>query len=341
MADVALSRLKTQEVALRSGAQPANDKTDAQVCDRFASFDNLPDRGIKKAYFGFIDVEQALPACLAALRKNPGDTRVQAQLARIYFQQGKFVEGVDLARKSMKEQRISLVVLAYAQSHGLGGYSVDLSEAAKLLKNAVERGEPEAMDDLSTAYAFGKGLPKDERQALELLQRSADSGNLDAAFSLATVRYRGLLGTTKDTEEALRLMQKAADSGSLPSAQLRLGMILVEREKRVTAEAQRYLSSAKEQLERFSQLGSARARSMLGEIYEKGIGTGKDPAKAVELYRAAANHGNSTGMSRLGIAYLNGVGTEKNPAEGKLWLEKAAKMGSDMAIKKLAEISSG
>jgi TPR repeat protein len=40
------------------------------------------------------------------------------------------------------------------------------------------------------------------------------------------------------------------------------------------------------------------------------------------------------------MAYLNGVGTEKNLAEGKLWLEKAAKMGSDTAIKKLAEISS-
>lgn len=340
-ADVALTRLKTQDIASRSGAQPAIDESDAQICDRFASFEDLPDRGIKKAYFGFIEIDKALPACLAVLKKNPGNTRVQAQLARMYFQQGKFSEGVDLARKSIKEQRISLVVLAYAQGHGLGGYSVDLSETAKLLRQAVDRGESEAMEDLSTAYAFGKGVPKDERQALELLQRASDSGNLDAAFNLATVRYRGLLGTTKDTDEALRLMQKAADIGALPSAQLRLGMILTEREKRVTPEAQRYFTSAKEQLERFSEMGSARARVMLGEMYERGIGISKDPSKAVELYRAAASHSNTTGMTRLGIAHLNGVGTEKNLAEGRLWLEKAAKMGSDTAIKKLAEISSG
>ncbi|MER2625068.1 MAG: sel1 repeat family protein [Accumulibacter sp.] len=338
-ADVALTRLKRLDVTPRSGTQLANDKSDAQVCDRFASFEDLPDRGIKKAYFGFIDVDKALPACLAALRKSPGDTRAQAQLARIYFQLGKFVEGVDLARKSMKEQRISLVVLAYAQGHGLGGYSVDLSEAAKLLRQAVDRGESEAMEDLSAAYAFGKGLPKDERQALELLQRSADSGDLNATFSLALVRNRGLLGTTKDTEEALRLMQKVADSGALPSAQFRLGMILVEREKQVTPEAQRYFTSAKEELERFSQMGSARARTLLGEMYERGIGVGKNPSKAVDLYRAAVSHGNTSAMTRLGIAYLNGVGTEKNPQQGKLWLEKAAKMGSDTATKKLAEVS--
>ena len=148
-----------------------------------------------------------------------------------------------------------------------------------------------------------------------------------------------MLGLNKDTDEALRLMQKAADSGALPAAQLRLGMILVEREKRVTTEAQRYFASAREQLERFSQMGSARARTMLGEMYERGIGVEKNPSKAVDLYRAAASHGNSNGMTRLGIAYLNGVGTEKNPAEGKMWLERAAMTGSDSAAKKLAELS--
>lgn len=136
------------------------------------------------------------------------------------------------------------------------------------------------------------------------------------------------------------MMQKSADSG-LPIAQLRLGMILVAREKRMTPEAQRYIATAREQIERFSRQGSAWARATLGEIYEKGIGVPKDPVKAIGLYRMAASHSQVTAMTRLGIAYLEGIGTEKNPTEGKQWLEKAAKMGSDAAEKKLKEIAGG
>lgn len=339
--EVALARLKSAESTSLAANSGKSDKMDVEVCDRHASFENLPDRSIKKAYFGFIDVDQALTPCLVALKSDAGNSRLQAQLARIYFQQGKFVEGVALAKKSLKEQRISTVLLAYAHRHGLGGYSVNLPEAATLLRQGVDRGEPEAMADLSGYYAFGIGVPKDERKALELLQRASDNGELGATSSLATIRHQGRLGTAKDTDEAIRLMQKAADSGGLPSAQLRLGMILVEREKRVTPEAQRYFASARQELERFAQMGSANARALLGEIYEKGIGVAKDASKAVELYRASANHGNINGMTRLGTAYLNGVGIDKNSTEAKVWLEKAAAAGSETATKLLKEIPGG
>jgi TPR repeat protein len=305
-----------------------------------AAFEDATERGIRKAYFGFIDVEQALPPCLAAYKKNPKNSRVQAQLARLYFQQGKFVEGVELAKSSMKEQRISLVLLAYAYRHGIGGYSIDLPEAVKLLQQGVDKGEPEAMSDLSGAFAQGKGVDKDEKRALDLLQRAADTGELEAIYHLAGVRFTGRLGANKDVDEGLRLMQKSADSG-LPIAQLRLGMILASREKRMTPEAHRYITSAREQMERFSRQGSAWARAVLGEIYEKGIGIPKDQAKAIDLYRMAASHSNVTAMTRLGIVYLDGIGTEKNLSEARQWLEKAAKMGSDAAEKKLKEIGGG
>jgi len=215
-----------------------------------------------------------------------------------------------------------------------------LAEAAKLLQQGVDRGEPEAMNDLGGAYAQGKGVEKDERRAFDLLQRAADTGDLEAIYNLAGVRFSGRLGATKDIDESLRLMQKSADSG-LPIAQLRLGMILATREKRMTQEAHRYISSAREQIERSANQGSAWARAALGEIYERGVGVSKDPAKAFDLYRMAASHSNVTAMTRLGVAYLDGIGTEKNPTEGKQWLEKAAKMGSEAAEKKLREVSGG
>lgn len=340
-AEVALSRLKSADDSQRGNERVASDKTDAQLCDRYASFEDIPERGIRKAYFGFIDIEQALEPCLSALRKNPKSTRAQAQVARIYYQQGKFVEGIELAKNSAKDQRISLVLLAYALRHGIGGQPLDLSEAAKLLQQGVDKGEPEAMNDLGGAYAEGKGVEKNERRALELLQRAADTGDLEAIYNLAGVRFAGRLGSSKDVDEAIRLMQKSADSGALPIAQLRLGMILVGKEKRMTPEAQRYIASARENLERFSRQSSSWARAALAEVYEKGIGIPKDPGKAFDLYQMAASHSNVTAMTRLGVAYVDGVGTEKNISEGRQWLERAAKMGSGTAMKKLKEIEGG
>ena len=331
-----LSSSKAPDViAVLKQFQAERSELDVKQCDRYASFDDVPERAIRKAYFGFIDVEEALPPCSAAYKKNPKNTRLQAELARIYFQQGKFIDGVALAKSSI-DQRISLVLLAYAHRHGVGGYSIDLPEAARLLQQGVDRGEPEAMVDLAGYYGFGLGVEKDERRGLELLQHAADTGDLGAMYGLAAVKFSGKLGVTKDVDEAIRLLQKPADS-RLPPAQLGLGMILAARENRLN----RYIVDARVQLERFSRQGSASARAILGEIYEKGIGVPKDQAKALDLYRMAASHNHPTGMARLGIAYLDGIGTDKIPSEGKQWLEKAAKMGSETAEKKLKESGGG
>ncbi|MCP9759295.1 hypothetical protein EGI20_08235 [Aquitalea sp. S1-19] len=331
--------------SLKEDAQHASkwaetDKTDAQRCDRYASFEDVSERDIRKAHIGYIDVEQALPPCSAAYKKNPKNTRIQAQLARIYFQQGKFTKGVELAKTSMKDQRVALVMLAYAYQHGIGGLQLDLSKAAKLLQQGVDRGEPDAMNGLGAAYAHGKGVEKDERLALDLLQRAADTGELDAIYNLATVRFFGLFGANKDVNEGLRLMRKSADSG-YPIALLRLGMMLAAREKRMTPEAQRYIANAREQIEQLSRQGSVEAMAALGEIFEKGIGAPKNHNKAFDLYLTAANHSHIKAMTRLGIAYLDGMGTDINPSKGRQWLEKAAKLGSDAAEKKLKEIGDG
>ncbi len=312
----------------------------ATECDRFAAFEDVSKHGIRKAYFGFIDTDQALPPCLAAYKNNSNNTKIQAQLARIYFQQGKFIEGVDLARSAMKDQRTAFVILAYAYRHGIGGVQIDLAEANKLLQQGVDRGESEAMNDLGGAYAQGKGVQKDERHALALLQRAADTGELEAIYNLASTRFFGRLGSTKDVDEGIRLMRISADGG-YPPATLRLGQMLASREKKMTPEAHRYVSSAREQIERFAIQGSAWARALLGEIYERGVGVPKDPVKAFDLYRMAASHSHVTAMTRLGVAYIDGNGTDKNPTEGRQWLEKAAKMGSEAAEKKLKEISGG
>jgi formylglycine-generating enzyme required for sulfatase activity len=306
-----------------------------QLCEQFASFEDVPEKGIKKAFFGFIDMDKALVPCISAHKSNPKDTRIQAQLARIYLQQGKFIEAVALARSSMKEQRIALVLLADANRRGIGGLPVNLPEAVKLVEEAVEKGEPEAMAALAFAYTHGYVVAKDERRALDLLRRAADMGGFDASVGLASGYLNGQIGLEKNPNEAIRLLQKPADSGLRPDAEFVLAAAILAREKKLTPEATRYLTSAKEKLERFSDQGSAYARTGLGVIYLYGLGVAKDPARAFELFRMAASHNHVTAIEQVGIAYLDGIGAVKNEIEGRKWLERASTMGSDTADKRL------
>ena len=127
---------------------PTSDK-DAGDCDRYASIDDIPSRGIKKADYGFIDVDLALPPCSAAYASNPKNSRVQAQLARIYFQQGKFEQGIELARASVMDQAISLSILGEASRRGVGGVSINPREAARYFQEGVDRGSADSMNALA------------------------------------------------------------------------------------------------------------------------------------------------------------------------------------------------
>ena len=50
-------------------------------------------------------------------------------------------------------------------------------------------------------------------------------------------------------------------------------------------------------------------------MYRKGEGLEKDPARAVQLYRMAAETGNVYAQVRLGDSYRQGEGVEKDLAK--------------------------
>jgi TPR repeat protein len=76
----------------------------------------------------------------------------------------------------------------------------------------------------------------------------------------------------------------------------------------------------------------------LGKIYAAGDGVGKDPAKAAEWYRKAADRGNASAMVFLGAAYAQGSGVPKDLAEAAKWLRKAADAGNAVAMDGLGQM---
>ena len=77
--------------------------------------------------------------------------------------------------------------------------------------------------------------------------------------------------------------------------------------------------------------GDALTQSILGLMYEKGIGVYKNEAEAVKWYRKAAEQDNATALSILGLMYADGRGVTKDNAKamelfGKLVEKKYASM---------------
>ena len=74
------------------------------------------------------------------------------------------------------------------------------------------------------AYAFGRGVPQDEAEAVRWYRLSADQGNAFAQYNLG-VSYAFGRGVPQDEAEAVRWYRLSADQGNA-SAQYNLGVRL-------------------------------------------------------------------------------------------------------------------
>lgn len=81
--------------------------------------------------------------------------------------------------------------------------------------------------------------------------------------------------------------------------------------------------------------GDAEAGTIVGEIFERGMGSASDYGAAAEWYRRAADQGSTRAQINLGHLYEKGLGVTRDPAEALRWYRRAA--GLDAGI----ELDSG
>ncbi len=107
---------------------------------------------------------------------------------------------------------------------GHGGiiYSeVCYDEDIKRLRNAAEKGDPDAQYDLGVCYSDGDGVEEDHAEAAKWYRKSAEQGYPEAQYDLATCYHNGD-GVEKDPTEAAKWYRKAAGQG-VPDALYDLG----------------------------------------------------------------------------------------------------------------------
>lgn len=75
---------------------------------------------------------------------------------------------------------------------------------------------------------------------------------------------------------------------------------------------------------RAAELGDADAQTSLGWLYTLGEGVPRDPLKAADWYRRAAVQGHAAGQLYLGVKLRDGEGLARDPVLAYAWLSLAA-----------------
>jgi TPR repeat protein len=94
------------------------------------------------------------------------------------------------------------------------------------LYQKAAQGNADAQVNLGLMYAEGRGVPKDDAQAVGWFRRAADQGNAVGQKNLAVMYFNGR-GVPKDDTQAFAWFSKAAEQGN-PDAQNNLALMYAE-----------------------------------------------------------------------------------------------------------------
>ena len=211
----------------------------------------------------------------------------------------------------------------FARSKGVEAYlRGDYSSALRELTTDARAGEASAQFWLGRMYETGRGVRKNEQEAITWYRKSARQDFLEAQFRLGEI-FEGGVGVDKNEEIAVAWYQLAADrKNGHDDAQFRLGLMYQEGRgvpKDDQLAVSWYLKAAEQ--------GHRLAQVFLGDRYEDGRGVSKNDEVAAGWYQKAADQGDEYAQFRLGVMYYTGRGVSKDGRTAFGWYLKAAEQG--------------
>lgn len=159
--------------------------------------------------------------------------------------------------------------------------------------------------DTTLALGFEAFDNKDYPKAFALFNTAFTKvGYEEASLMLAKMHLYGL-GTPKDPNQAIKWLKEVADGRFDP---MRDRMKFDPKDPNVMNER-------------------VEASFMLARMYERGIGTAKNPLDAKKWYAKAAEFGFVPALNILGQAYLSGYGGDKNTSKAIAYFKDATEAG--------------
>ena len=220
------------------------------------------------------------------------------------------VGGSDTPRDSDIEttQTFDEAVAAYKR----GDYATALRGFSPL----AERGNALAQVFLALMYVHGRGVSRNDVEAMRWYRRAAEQGNAPAQYGLGSIYANGR-GVPQSDTEAVRWFRQAAEQ-SVAAAQYDLAVMYVNGRgvSQNDTEAMRWFRLAAEQ-------GYAKAQDELGLMYLNGRGVPQNDAEAVRWFRQAAKRNHARAQDNLGFMYANGRGVPQDDTEAAQWFHLA------------------
>jgi hypothetical protein len=162
----------------------------------------------------------------------------------------------------------------------------DYASALRLIRPLADKGNAISQAFLGTMYSAGKGVPRNDTEAVRWLHLAADQDNVAAQNNLG-MAYENGVGVPRNSAEAARWYRLAADRGFV-DAQFNLGQMYfagpVEMQNRT--EAAKWFRRAAER-------GNANAQYFLGLMYADGSGVTKNYFNAYIWTNLALAQGDS------------------------------------------------
>lgn len=211
------------------------------------------------------------------------------------------------------------ILMTRADRHMAAGNRV---EAIRVLAIAANRADPEACLRVAQAYLDGQGVPRNATEGMRWLERAARLDHVPAQALLSALLLRGLGAAPSAGTTSALFNDPARPAGHTPPPP--------------------GFSEALEWARRSADAGSADGRAVLAYILTQGPEELRNPDKAAELYRLAAEAGSTQGAlgHALALAAKGAEGSVDAAAQKKIlhWLESAAKGGLPTAQYMLGEL---
>ncbi|MFJ6166015.1 tetratricopeptide repeat protein [Micromonospora orduensis] len=230
------------------------------------------------------------------------------EIGKSAFQRGDFQVAWKSLEKAEDDGR-ALLLRAQMASNG-DGRDEDPFLAARLYREAAERGSARAAYNLGVLHATGRGVEVDEGAAFSWYQRSAELGDADGFRMVGLMHATGQGGGPPDFDEAEKAWRTAAELG---------------------------------QREVFSDLGKLFAYHRQDPVqaadwYLKAAGVGDESAigellRLCPVLKAQADSGNTRARTLLGVIFMLYVDA---PEETVAFLSQSSSEGDAVAQRTLA-----
>ncbi len=231
--------------------------------------------------------------------------------------------------------------LGLADGFVSGRFGRDADKAKARYEEAVKlyTADCDAMDGwacarLADLYAIGQGATRDEKKALELIDRACTAaGHMEGCVKLGGAHHHARFGLKRDVAKAETLYEKACANGYGQGC-----LVLAE-----LLEEESPDDSGPKIIELFQKacdLDDMNGCNSLARRYESGRGVARDSSKAFELYVKMCDRGRgvASGVACSSAAAMTdgGAGTARDTKRAAELLGKACKLGYQRACYQLA-----